>query len=352
MKLAFSGSKPLDLKLGMMGSSKFLPENPKKEKIIVIMGATGSGKSRLSIDLATRFSPCEIINSDKMQLYRGLDITTNKIPMHERLGIPHHLIDEFDPADGELSASDFRSLAASAVSEISSRNHLPILVGGSNSFIHAFLTDQFESDSDGSSSSLDSFESVSAELRYDCCFIWIDVSLPVLKEYLSLRVDQMLESGMFEELAEFYESESSITNSDIASAHRIGIRKSIGVAEFQRFFRFFPPPRMGLSGGKGCIGSGEMMGLMEDTRLEADVSRRMLFEEAVQAIKDNSYELAKRQVGKIKRLRSAGWDIKRLNATEVFRAVLMDPGRKSSDIWEKEIVESSVKFVKQFLLSL
>lgn len=58
-----------------------------KKKIVVIMGATGSGKSRLSIDLASHFAGVEVINADSMQVYQGLDVLTNKVPFLERDGI-------------------------------------------------------------------------------------------------------------------------------------------------------------------------------------------------------------------------------------------------------------------------
>lgn len=64
----------------------------KKEKIVVILGSTATGKSDLSIQLAARFNG-EIINSDSMQLYKNVDIVTNKHPMEERKGVPHHLMD-------------------------------------------------------------------------------------------------------------------------------------------------------------------------------------------------------------------------------------------------------------------
>ena len=60
--------------------------NPNKTKVVVIMGATGSGKSKLAIDLASHF-PIEIINSDSMQVYQGLDVLTNKVPLHEQNGL-------------------------------------------------------------------------------------------------------------------------------------------------------------------------------------------------------------------------------------------------------------------------
>ncbi|KAI3983097.1 hypothetical protein MKX01_035378 [Papaver californicum] len=343
------------------------------EKIIVIMGATGTGKSHLSIDLATNFSPSEIINSDKMQIYQGLSITTNKIPVHERFDIPHHLLDHFDSENHEITPFDYRSLAASTVSEIFSRNCLPVLVGGSNSFIYSFLTKELSiSDSLSlSSSSLDFFcsseeERVSGELRYDCCFLWIDVALPVLKKYLSLRVDQMIDSGMFEELSKFYEEEEKSTPAVVC---RTGIRKSIGVPEFERFFKLFPPGKINnwnnnytngnVFSTNGCIetNGGPRVLSIQDRVFgsggggggERRRKMKMVFEEAVEAVKCNTYELAKKQIRKIERLRSCGWNIQKLDATEVFRAVLESDSGKSSEIWDKEIVEVSVKIVKQFL---
>jgi len=62
-----------------------------KKKVVFVMGATGTGKSRLSIDLAIHFQG-EIINSDKMQVYKGLDIVTNKITHTEKQGVKHHLL--------------------------------------------------------------------------------------------------------------------------------------------------------------------------------------------------------------------------------------------------------------------
>lgn len=133
-----------------------------KEKVVVIMGATGSGKSRLSIDLATRFSG-EIVNSDKIQFYNGLKITTNQISIPERCGVPHHLLGELPPDDGELTASGYRSLASRSISEIASRGKLPIIAGGSNTFIHALLVNHFDPQTYPFSSN----GSISSDLRYD-----------------------------------------------------------------------------------------------------------------------------------------------------------------------------------------
>lgn len=296
----------------------------RKEKLLVIMGATGTGKSRLSIDLATHFPFMEIINSDKMQVYKGLDITTNKIPLHERRGFPHHLLGDVDPVHGELTPSEFRSLAGEIVSDITSRRKLPVLVGGSNSFIHALVVDRFDPNSDVF---YDGSVSVSSELRYNCCFLWVDVSIMVLSEYLSNRVDEMLDSRMIEELAEFYDPDKD----NEESAKRTGLRKAIGVPEFDRYFKRYR---------QGCEEEGK--------ESEKDSLRTEAYEEAVRAIKENTRQLAKRQIGKILRLRRGGWDLRRVDATEAFRAVVTASGRWS-ELWEKQVLEPSVKIVKRFL---
>lgn len=311
--------------------------NHRKTKLIVIMGATGTGKSRLSIDLSTgHFPHSEIINSDKIQLYNGLDITTNKIPLTERKGVPHFLLGDFDSIDVDVAPSQFRSSAGLTIADIVSCGNLPLLVGGSNSFIHALIVETFDPEVDvfaaGSSGS------VSHVLRYDCCFLWVDVAWSVLCDYLCKRVDEMLDSGMFEELAQFYDPEKECV--------RVGLRKAIGVPEFDEYFRKYPPSESsenGLVPKEGC-----------------DPARREAYEEAVKEIKDNTCRLAKRQVGKIQRLREAGWDLNRLDATATFGEVMKkkkssSPSSSSSsdlewrNIWEREVVVPSVKIVKRFL---
>ncbi|MED6215855.1 hypothetical protein PIB30_001994 [Stylosanthes scabra] len=265
----------------------------RKDKVVVIMGATGSGKSRLSLDLASLFFPfSELINSDKMQVYNGLEITTNKIPIHERNGVPHHLLGDVSPSHGEFTPSDFRLRAGQIISDITSRDKLPIVVGGSNSFVHALLVERFDPE-------LNVFDGgdaeISPELRYECCFLWVDISFNVLRDYLLKRVDDMLDSGMVEELAEFFDRDSP--DLELDSASRTGLRKAIGVPEFDRFFKLYPP---------GC----------------KDSLRTPAYQEAVRAIKDNTCQLAKRQIQKIHRLKAAGWDLRRIDATEAFRVVL------------------------------
>lgn len=164
---------------------------------------------------------------------------------------------------------------------------------------------------------------ISSELRYKCCFLWVDVSFPVLSDYLLKRVDDMLDSGMVDELAQFFDPDETDQ-----SENRTGLRKAIGVPEFDRYFKEYPP------------GSKEE---------EEDRVRRGVYKEAVRAIKDNTCKLAKRQIEKILRLKRAGWDLRRLDATDAFRAALTSDNRWS-DIWERQVLEPSVKIVNRFLM--
>jgi tRNA dimethylallyltransferase len=110
--------------------------------IIAIVGATGTGKSGLSLDLAERLTergtPAEIVNADAMQLYRGMDIGTAKLSLSDRRGIPHHLLDVLEISD-ESSVADYQVQARAVIDDILDRGAIPILVGGSGLYVSSVL---------------------------------------------------------------------------------------------------------------------------------------------------------------------------------------------------------------------
>lgn len=112
--------------------------------VIAIVGPTGTGKSALSLDLADRFRSegrgAEIVNADAMQLYRGMDIGTAKLPVEQRRGIPHHLLDVLDPRE-EASVARYQLDARRVIDAILARGHVPILVGGSGLYVSSVLYD-------------------------------------------------------------------------------------------------------------------------------------------------------------------------------------------------------------------
>jgi tRNA dimethylallyltransferase len=109
-----------------------------------LVGATGTGKTALSLDLAealaARGRPAEIVNADAMQLYRGMDIGTAKLPVDERRGIPHHLLDALEVTD-EAAVAWYQDAARAAVRGIHSRGGDAILVGGSGLYVSSVLFD-------------------------------------------------------------------------------------------------------------------------------------------------------------------------------------------------------------------
>lgn len=103
--------------------------------VIVILGATGSGKSKLSISLAKKLGG-EIVSCDSMQIYRRMDIGTAKISKREMENIPHHMIDIVDPNE-EFSVGEYVKQAKKIIAEIFERNKVPIVVGGTGLYVKA-----------------------------------------------------------------------------------------------------------------------------------------------------------------------------------------------------------------------
>ena len=111
-------------------------------RLVAVVGPTGTGKSDLAISLAQTFvakgQPAEIVNSDSMQFYRGMNIGTAKLAPEERGDIEHHLIDWLDVVD-ESSAAEYQSQARVVIEQIQGRGAVPIVVGGSMLYIAALL---------------------------------------------------------------------------------------------------------------------------------------------------------------------------------------------------------------------
>ena len=110
--------------------------------LIAIVGPTASGKSALALRLS-RERDGEIVSCDSQQVYRGLDIGTAKATEEERREVPHHLIDVVDP-DDVFSAVEYARRARSALADISGRDRLPVVVGGTGLYLRALLEGLFD----------------------------------------------------------------------------------------------------------------------------------------------------------------------------------------------------------------
>ncbi len=111
------------------------------QPIVALVGATASGKTGLSLDLTERLGG-EVVNTDAMQVYHGMDIGTAKLPLADRRGIPHHLLDMLEVTEPATVAL-FQGWARAAIGDIRGRGATPVLVGGSALYTRA-IVDRFE----------------------------------------------------------------------------------------------------------------------------------------------------------------------------------------------------------------
>ena len=107
-------------------------------KIMVVVGPTASGKTKMAVELALRHNG-EVVSADSMQIYRTLDIGTAKPTAEEMQGVPHHMLDVAEP-DEDFSVARYVNMAAACVDDILSRGRLPILAGGTGLYIDSLLS--------------------------------------------------------------------------------------------------------------------------------------------------------------------------------------------------------------------
>lgn len=218
------------------------------QKVVIIAGPTGVGKTALSIEVAKKYNG-EIIGADSIQIYKGLDIGSAKVTAEEAQGIKHHLIDFLSP-QSEYSAGDYVKDAETAIKDISDRNKLPIIVGGTGMYISSLLFEpgvtcgkdqtyraQLEEigkqkgsaylhkmlkEIDPESASIihpnhqtriiraleiyrvsgkkKSEQKSSLKPRYDYLLIGLTADREVLYQRINTRVDKMIDSGLIEEV--------------------------------------------------------------------------------------------------------------------------------------------------------
>ncbi|KAG5629925.1 hypothetical protein H5410_001642 [Solanum commersonii] len=149
------------------------------------MEATGTGKSRLSVDLATHFRG-EIINSDKMQVYKGLDIMTNKITHAEKQGVQHYLLGEIE-LDSDFTAEHFCLNFIVYQEKNLNTQCVPIIIGGSNLYIEKLVEERV----------------FMFKYKYGNCFIWIDVEQLILNRRVDTKVYEMINAGEIEPYSDF-----------------------------------------------------------------------------------------------------------------------------------------------------
>jgi len=224
--------------------------------VILVLGPTAGGKTRLAIQLASRLpGGGECISADSMQVYRGMDIGTAKPAQREREDAPHHLLDLIEPDDEGFSVDTWLGLAEQTIAEIRSRGRWPIVVGGTNLYVQALLHGLFEGPqpdeslrqrlrslpSDQLRAHLEQIDPASAQrihpndrkrtiraievfeqtgqrisdlqtqwqappARNDATIIGLDFSAAVINGRINARVKKMIDDGLVEEVRRLYEA--------------------------------------------------------------------------------------------------------------------------------------------------
>ena len=216
-------------------------------KVIVVLGPTGVGKTKMSVELARVYNG-EIINADAMQIYKDLNIGTAKIREDEKEGIPHHLFDIKNVYE-EYSIYDYQKDCRKKIDEILSRCKTPIMVGGTGLYIKSALYDyKLDENSKDNTSNYDDVntedlynelikldkkainkidknnrrriinainyyknngfsitENITDKLLYDAIFIGLTTDRDNLYNIINKRVDKMVESGLVDEVKSFYD---------------------------------------------------------------------------------------------------------------------------------------------------
>ncbi|KHN94918.1 tRNA isopentenyltransferase [Metarhizium album ARSEF 1941] len=268
--------------------------------LLVVLGSTGTGKSDLAVELATRFNG-EIINSDAMQLYSGLPIITNKITPAEQKGIPHHLLGHIPLHHLPWDVEVYKREANKVISQIRTRGNLPILVGGTQYYVDPLLfTDVILDDVQQTDSSAafpileEPTEVLLEELRkrdpvmaerwhpndrrkilrsleiylhtgkpasqfyaeqetrkaaaasgeapgrpWEKLLFWVYSDKEVLSERLDARCDKMLDSGLLDEIHELYGFKKRAEETGQAMDMTKGIWQSIGYKQFEPYLHAF-----------------------------------------------------------------------------------------------------------------
>lgn len=212
-------------------------------KVIVILGPTGVGKTKMSIELAKRLDG-EIVNADSMQFYKDLNIGTAKIKEEEKENIPHHLFDIKEVSD-DYSIFDYQKDGRKIIGDILNRKKMPIIVGGTGLYIKALLYD-YKLSYEKENNTYDELtteelynkllkldkniiidknnrrrvirainyylengtsinDNKTDKLLYNAVFIGLTTDREILYDIINKRVDKMLSEGLLEEVKYFYD---------------------------------------------------------------------------------------------------------------------------------------------------
>ena len=172
-----------------------------KEKVVVVLGATATGKSALAVQLAEIFDT-EIISADSMSVYKDFNIGTAKPSAVERGKVKHHLIDILE-ADEKFSVAEFVRRVSPIVTALNRAGKIPIIAGGTGLYIQA-LIEGYEFGN--GVKSCEKFFASTGELKYNCAVIGLTLNRKDLYARIDERTDKMFAAGLVDEVKKLLES--------------------------------------------------------------------------------------------------------------------------------------------------
>lgn len=188
-------AEPFDLTKILNSVQFFSLQSSPQEKVLVILGATATGKSSLAVTLA-QFLDTEIISADSMSVYKNFNIGTAKPTAQELKKIRHHLIDILEPNE-KFSVAEFVRRASEIISEMNLRGKIPIVVGGTGLYIQALIEGYKFHDN---AKSQEKFFSDTGKLKYNAMVIGLTLNRQKLYERINQRTEKMFEAGLVEEV--------------------------------------------------------------------------------------------------------------------------------------------------------
>ena len=192
---------PFDLTKILNSVQSFSLQNSPQEKVLVILGATATGKSSLAVKLAETLGT-EIISADSMAVYKNFNIGTAKPSPQELQKVRHYLIDILEPTE-KFSVAEFVSRAEKIISEINLRGKIPIVAGGTGLYIQALLEGYKFKDN---SKSQEKIFSDTGKLKYNALVIGLTSTRQKLYERINKRAKEMFDAGLVEEVRQLLNS--------------------------------------------------------------------------------------------------------------------------------------------------
>lgn len=188
-------AEPFDLTKILNSVQSFSLQSSPQEKVLVILGATATGKSSLAVKLAETLNT-EIISADSMAVYKNFNIGTAKPNAQELKKVRHYLIDILEP-DEKFSVAEFVNRASKIISELNLREKIPIVAGGTGLYIQALLEGYKFKDN---SKSQEKIFSDTGKLKYNALVIGLTSNRQKLYERINERTKKMFDNGLVEEV--------------------------------------------------------------------------------------------------------------------------------------------------------